>query len=51
MRESVDVGFISSVHKTIRKKGFSSSLASLIYLFGDGMGYLAMDKMKSNLRQ
>jgi hypothetical protein len=43
MRESVDVGFISSVHKSIRKKGFSSSLVSLIYLFGDDMGYLAMD--------
>jgi hypothetical protein len=44
MRESVDVGFISSVHKTTRKKGFSSSsLVSLIYLFGDDVGYLAID--------
>ncbi len=43
MWESVDVGFISSVHKTTRKKGFFSSLLSLIYLFGDEVGYLAMD--------
>jgi hypothetical protein len=43
MRESEDVGFISSVHKTTRKKWFSSSLVSLIYLFGDDAGYLAMD--------
>ncbi len=41
--ESVDVGFISSVHKTTRKKGFTSCLVSLIYLFGDDVGYLAMD--------
>ena len=43
MRESVDVGFISSVHKTTRKKGFSSCLVSLVCLFGDDIGYLAMD--------
>nr|BAD29093.1 hypothetical protein [Oryza sativa Japonica Group]BAD29453.1 hypothetical protein [Oryza sativa Japonica Group] len=38
-RRSVDVGFISSVHKTTRKKGFSSCLVSLIYLFGDDIGW------------
>jgi hypothetical protein len=44
MWESEDIGFISSVHKTIRKKRFSSPcLVSLIYLFGDDIGYLAMD--------
>ena len=41
---SMDVGFISLVHKTTRKKGFSSySLVSLIYLFVDDIGYLAID--------
>ncbi len=44
MQESKDIGFISLVHKTIRKKRFSSPcLVSLIYLFGDDIGYLAMD--------
>jgi hypothetical protein len=43
MRESENVRFIRSVHKTTRKKGLSSSLVSLIYLFGDDAGYLGMD--------
>ncbi len=34
----MDVGFISSVHKTTRKKWFSSYLVSLIYLFSDDIG-------------
>ncbi len=41
--ESVDVGFVSLVHKTTRKKGFSSCRVSLIYLFSDDMGYLGTD--------
>jgi hypothetical protein len=43
MQESVDVRFISLVHKATMKKMFSSCVVSLIYLFGDDIGYLAMD--------